>query len=131
LIVSDELPAPFSLTGRVAFATGASSGIGRHFSQLLARSGASVVLPAHRHDRLEALRREIESASERAVSVALEVIDRQSVEAGFAFAAEALGPIDILVNNAGAAEPHPFLEMTEEAWRFVIETDLTGVWSVA
>ena len=129
--LTTDAPNPFSLDGRVALVTGASSGIGRHLAVTLSQAGAAVALAARRVERLEALRHEIEAAGGRAVSVALDVTERASVEAGFAAAEEALGPIDVLVNNAGAAEPQSFLDMTEEAWTFVIDTDLTGVWRVA
>jgi NAD(P)-dependent dehydrogenase (short-subunit alcohol dehydrogenase family) len=121
----------FSLEGKTALVTGASSGIGRHIAATLAAAGANVVLAARRRDRLEDLQRTIESKGQRALSVELDVTDRASVERGFEVAEEALGPIDILVNNAGTADTASFLDMTEEAWSHVLETNLTGVWRVA
>lgn len=121
----------FSLQGRVALVTGASSGIGRHLALTLAGAGAAVALAARRTDRLEAVQAEIEAAGGRACRVALDVTDRASVEAGFATALAELGPVNVLINNAGMAEPQSFLEMTEEAWADVIDTNLTGVWRVA
>jgi NAD(P)-dependent dehydrogenase (short-subunit alcohol dehydrogenase family) len=120
-----------TLAGRTALVTGASSGIGRHLALTFATAGADLVLAARRADRLEALRQEIEATGRRAIAVALDVTDRASVEAGFAAANDAFGGIDILLNNAGTAEPQPFLEMTEDAWSRVIETNLSGVWRVA
>ena len=64
------------------------------------------------------------------IAVAMDVTDRASVDAAVAKATEAFGPIDILINNAGLADPQPFLDMTEESWQKVIETNLTGVWRV-
>lgn len=121
----------FSLQGHVALVTGASSGIGRHLAGTIAAAGAAVALAARRTERLDALKQEIEAAGGRAFCVAIDVTDRASVEAGFAAAEAALGPIDVLVNNAGTAEPQPFLDMTEQAWGHVVDTDLTGVWRVA
>lgn len=121
----------FSLEGRVALVTGASSGIGRHLALTLAGAGAAVALAARRTDRLEAVQAEIEAAGGRACRIALDVTDRASVEAGFAAALAELGPVNVLINNAGMAEPQSFLDMTEEAWADVIDTNLTGVWRVA
>jgi NAD(P)-dependent dehydrogenase (short-subunit alcohol dehydrogenase family) len=89
------------------------------------------VLAARRADRLDAVRRELEAGEARALAITFDVTDRASVEAGIAAAEETFGAIDVLVNNAGTAEPQPFLEMTEEVWQRVMETNLTGVWRVA
>lgn len=129
--LSAETGDRFALRGRVALVTGASSGIGRHLALTLAASGAAVALAARRVERLDETQQQIEAAGGRACRVALDVTDRASVEAGVAQAEAALGPIDVLVNNAGIAEPQPFLDMTEEAWSKVVDTDLTGVWRVA
>jgi NAD(P)-dependent dehydrogenase (short-subunit alcohol dehydrogenase family) len=121
----------FSLEGKTALVTGASSGIGRHIAGTLAAAGAAVVLAARRRDRLEDLQKVIESKDQRALSVELDVTDRASVERGFEAAEEALGSIDILVNNAGTADTASFLDMTEEAWSHVVETNLTSILRVA
>ncbi len=121
----------FSLAGRTAIVTGASSGIGRHIALTLASAGANVVLAARRRDRLAEVQGEIEGIGQQACSVELDVTDRASVERGFEVAEKELGPIDILINNAGTADTAPFLDMTEEAWSHVLETNLTGVWRVA
>jgi NAD(P)-dependent dehydrogenase (short-subunit alcohol dehydrogenase family) len=94
-------PPPYDLTGRVAFVTGASSGLGRHFAHLLARSGAAVALCARRLDRLEAVKAEIEAAGGKAAAIALDVTDAAAIAPAIDAAQAALGPIDILVNNAG------------------------------
>jgi NAD(P)-dependent dehydrogenase (short-subunit alcohol dehydrogenase family) len=122
--------ARFSLAGRLAFITGASSGIGAHLARCLADAGADIVLAARRIDKLNTLRDEIEAKGRRAWSVQLDVTDRDSVEAAVDKTETEFGAIDILINNAGLADTSSFLDMTEEAWRGVIETDLTGVWRV-
>lgn len=125
-----DIFARFSLAGRIALVTGASSGIGAHLARSLASAGADIVLAARRLDRLEALQKDIAALGRRALSVKLDVTERASVEAAIDEAELKLGPIDILINNAGMADVQPFLEMSEEAWQKVIDTDLTGVWRV-
>lgn len=121
----------FSLVGKRALVTGASSGIGRHIALTLASAGADVVVAARRRDRLDTVKSEIEALGRRALGVELDVTDRGGVEKGIETAETELGDLDILINNAGIAETAPFLEMTEEAWSNVVETNLTGVWRVA
>ena len=121
----------FSLEGRNALVTGASSGLGRHFAKVLARAGARVAIAARRTDRLDEVKREIEAAGGKATAVALDVTDPASVQRAFAEAQAALGPISVLVNNAGIATPSYFLTMTEEEWRSVLSVNLDGVFRVA
>ncbi|MGP0060505.1 MAG: SDR family NAD(P)-dependent oxidoreductase [Beijerinckiaceae bacterium] len=125
-----DIFARFSLAGRIALVTGASSGIGAHLAQSLAAAGADIVLAARRLERLESLQNDIEAQGRRALSVRLDVTDRASVEAAVEAAEAKLGPVDILINNAGLADTQSFLDMSEESWRNVIDTDLTGVWRV-
>ncbi|MGO9025865.1 MAG: SDR family NAD(P)-dependent oxidoreductase [Beijerinckiaceae bacterium] len=125
-----DIFARFSLAGRIALVTGASSGIGAHLARSLAAAGADIVLAARRLERLEGLRKDIETEGRRALSVRLDVTDRASVESAVEAAEAELGPIDILINNAGMADTQSFLDMSEESWRNVIDTDLTGVWRV-
>ena len=121
----------FSLEGRNALVTGASSGLGRHFAKVLARAGARVAIAARRTDRLDEVKRDIEAAGGVAAAVALDVTDPASVQRAFAEAQAALGPISVLVNNAGIATPSYFLTMTEEEWRSVLSVNLDGVFRVA
>jgi NAD(P)-dependent dehydrogenase (short-subunit alcohol dehydrogenase family) len=121
----------FSLKGRAALVTGASSGLGHHFAKVLAGAGAKVAITARRVDRLEALKREIEAAGGTAAAIALDVTDPASVKSAYAAAEAALGPVTIVVNNAGIAEPAYFLKMTEEEWRGVLSVNLDGVFRVA
>src|SRR3546814_5160866 len=66
----------------------------------------------------------------KALAVALDVTDRASVDAAVARIEDELGPIQILINNAGVAATAPFLDMTEQDWAQVLDTNLTGVWRV-
>lgn len=122
----------FNIAGRVALVTGASSGLGVHFANVLAAEGATVILAARRAgnlaDEVEAIRAKGGSAS----AVTLDVTSADSVEAAFATLEEAHGPLDILVNNAGVAgDPLKFLDTREEDWQGIVETNLNGAWRVA
>jgi NAD(P)-dependent dehydrogenase (short-subunit alcohol dehydrogenase family) len=120
----------FSLDGRNALVTGASSGLGRHFAEVLASAGAAVALAARRTDRLEVLADKIVENGGKAVCVALDVTNAASVAAGMEAAEKALGPITVLVNNAGIATNSRFLNVSEEEWRSVLDVNLDGVFRV-
>ncbi|KAA0594851.1 NAD(P)-dependent dehydrogenase (short-subunit alcohol dehydrogenase family) [Azospirillum lipoferum] len=119
------------LTGRTVLVTGASSGLGRHFAGVLAKAGARVALAARRTDALAETRAAIEAAGGSAAVVAMDVTDPASVATAVAEAWGALGRLDILVNNAGVTATRPFLDMGEEEWERVIDTNLTGCARVA
>lgn len=120
----------FSLAGRTALVTGASSGLGEHFATVLAAAGAAVVVAARRKDRLEALKARIEAAGGTAHAVAMDVTDRSDVERAFAEGEAALGPLSICVNNAGITDPAWFTRMREEQWRSIMDVNLDGVFHV-
>lgn len=123
----------FALEDRVALITGASSGLGAHIAQTLAKAGCTVVLAARRKQKLESVAAEIGShagSNDNVMSVIMDVTNRQSVESAIAEVVARFGRIDILLNNAGVAESQKLLEMTEEAWRLVLDTDLSAVWRV-
>ena len=84
----------FSMAGRVALVTGASSGIGRRLSTQLAAAGAKVVVAARRTDRLADLVTEIEKAGGQALAVEMDVAHEASVIAGYDAAEKAFGPVD-------------------------------------
>jgi len=117
----------FDLTGRVALVTGASSGLGTRFAEVLAANGASVALVARRAERLEALRQKIEANGGRAVAIAADVLDRDAMRRAFDEAEAALGTVTILVNNAGVAHANRAVELPEAEWRRVIGTNLDAV----
>ena len=117
----------FDLKGRVALVTGASSGLGVRFAELLAGEGAAVALVARRADRLAAVKARIDEAGGRAVAIAADVTDRRAMMRAFDEAEKAFGTVTILVNNAGVAHSGRALELAEEEWRCVVGTDLDAV----
>ncbi|HYG89205.1 MAG TPA: glucose 1-dehydrogenase [Azospirillum sp.] len=119
------------LTGRTALITGASSGLGRHFAGVLARAGARVALAARRIESLERVCEEIIRDGGEAVAVPMDVTDAVSVRAAMADAADGLGGLDILVNNAGATVTKPVLDLEEDEWDRVVDTNLKGCFLVA
>lgn len=121
----------FSLSGRVALVTGASSGLGAHFAQVLAGAGAKVACTARRTDRVQALARAIEEGGGTSCGCAIDVTDRTSIERAFDKVENTLGTVDILVNNAGATGPAPFPEMTQANWGPVLDVNLSGPFHVS
>jgi 3-oxoacyl-[acyl-carrier protein] reductase len=117
----------FSLRGRVALVTGASSGLGTQFARALADNGAAVVLVARRAERLKALKSEIEDKGGRAFAVEADVTDRAAMARAFDAAEKAFGTVTILVNNAGIAHGGRAVEMPPEEWRKILSTNLDAV----
>lgn len=120
----------FSLRGKTALVTGASSGLGRHFAGVLASTGARVVVAARRVDRLEALVGEIKSKGGQATAVSLDVTQPESVTAAFDAAEAAFGTVTVLINNAGVPSNTFFTKLTEDDWRQVMDVNLDGVFRV-
>jgi NAD(P)-dependent dehydrogenase (short-subunit alcohol dehydrogenase family) len=125
-----DLPS-FDISGQVAFVTGASSGIGEHFAEVLAAAGAKVALAARRTDRLAELARAIEGRGGTALPLACDVTKRADITEALTAAEAALGPLSILVNNAGVVVSKPLFEHTEEDWDYVVDTNLKGAWLAA
>ncbi|HXZ22694.1 MAG TPA: glucose 1-dehydrogenase [Pseudolabrys sp.] len=117
----------FSLKGRVALVTGASSGLGAQFAKALADNGAAVALVARRVDRLKALKKKIEESGARAVAIEADVTDHAAMTRAFDAVEKALGTVTILVNNAGIAHGGRAVEMPPEEWRKVLSTNLDAV----
>jgi NAD(P)-dependent dehydrogenase (short-subunit alcohol dehydrogenase family) len=117
----------FNLKGRVALVTGASSGLGLRFAEVLAEEGAAIALVARRADRLAALKERIEKAGGRAVAIEADVLDRKAMVRAFDQAEQAFGTVTILVNNAGVAHAHRAVDLPEEEWRRVVGTNLDAV----
>ena len=117
----------FDLKGRIALVTGASSGLGLRFAEVLAAEGAAVALVARRTDRLAAVKERIEQAGGRAVAIGADVLDRNAMTRAFDEAEKAFGTVTILVNNAGVVSASRAVDMPEEEWRRVLGTNLDAV----
>ncbi len=127
----DPVVADFSLTGRRAVVTGASRGIGRALAEGLARFGAQVALLARSADVLAETQSAIEAVGGRAVAHVADVRDIEGLRQATRRAAEDLGGIDILVNNAGTEQVCPSLEVSEEIWDRILDTNLKGAFFAA
>ncbi|MDX1710927.1 MAG: SDR family NAD(P)-dependent oxidoreductase [Rhodovibrionaceae bacterium] len=131
--MSDQIPGSsiFTLSGKTALVTGASSGIGRHLAKTLAQHGARVGLAARRVDALSTLCEEIAAFDGRAMAFELDVTDSASVKRCVEAVETELGAITVLVNNAGVAHSAPALEVELADWQKVLDTNLTGAWLMA
>jgi NAD(P)-dependent dehydrogenase (short-subunit alcohol dehydrogenase family) len=121
----------FGLEGRKALVTGASRGIGEALAVGLARFGADVAVAGRDLDRLDRCRAAIAATGRRAVPIELDVGAVTSVRAGITRAADALGGLDILINNAGMEQVCPSLEVEEELWDRILDTNLKGAFFAA
>ena len=111
------------LTGHHAIVTGGGTGIGAAIAHALAAEGAKLTLVGRRVEPLRLTAARLDAAT----IAAADVTNRGQVEAAFASAREAHGPITILVNNAGAAESAPFVKVTAEAWRRTLAVNLDAL----
>jgi 3-oxoacyl-[acyl-carrier protein] reductase len=124
-------PDIFGLRGKVALVTGASSGLGVRFAEVLAENGAAVVLVARRADRLATVKARIEAAGGKAIAVGADVCDRAAMRSAFDAAEKNFGTVTVLVNNAGVVDSGRAVDLAEEEWRRVLSTDLDAVFYCA
>jgi len=117
----------FSLTDKVALVTGASRGIGRYLAAGLAHYGADLIITGRTVSQLEEAAQEIRQLGRRCLVVPMDITRKSDIEKGVDQAFRHFGRIDILVNNAGINIPKPALEVTEEDWRRVMDSNLTGL----
>jgi NAD(P)-dependent dehydrogenase (short-subunit alcohol dehydrogenase family) len=119
-------PALFDLSGRVAVVLGGTTGIGLALAEGLAEAGADVVASARRAEPVAAAAAGVRARGRRTLEQTSDVLDRGSLE-GLRERVEAeLGPVAILVNCAGVTKRQPSVEVTEEDWQRILDTNLTG-----
>jgi NAD(P)-dependent dehydrogenase (short-subunit alcohol dehydrogenase family) len=113
--------------GRVALVTGAGSGIGKAAALALLRDGHRVALAGRRREKLEETAVE-SGAGARALPIAADVSDSESVKALFAATEATFGRLDVLFNNAGRGAPAvPLEDITDAQWKQVVDVNLTGM----
>ena len=120
----------FRLDGRVALVTGASSGIGEYFVQVLAEAGARVVGADIRKDLLDNAIERIKQQGYAATAVAMDVTSKDSVDQGIDLIAGQVGVPDVIVNCAGVARAADFLDTKLEDWNLVMDVNLKGTYLV-
>lgn len=129
---TNEVKLPeYDLSGKMALVTGATSGLGRRFALVLAKTGAKVAITGRRVERLSALQSEIEAVGGVAAAIALDVTNPASIAACMAEAERVLGPIDILVNNAGMNVQALPAEVTPEGFDTMFDTNVRGAFFMA
>lgn len=112
---------------KVILITGASSGIGEATARLLARQGHRVLLGARRTERLEQIAADIRWGGDSAEYRALDVTQREDVNAFVAFAQERFGRVDVIFNNAGVMPVSPMSALKIEEWDRIIDVNIRGV----
>jgi NAD(P)-dependent dehydrogenase (short-subunit alcohol dehydrogenase family) len=118
------------LSGKVAFVTGASRGIGEAIGRRFAAEGARVVLAARDRAACDKHAEELRSAGREAVGALCDVTDRGSVAMAIATAVARWGRLDVLVNNAGTSGPTPLDDPEDSLWDAILATNLTAVFRV-
>lgn len=115
-----------NLNNRVAVVIGGTSGIGRAIAHGLAEAGADVVCTSRREEQVQVAAAEIEAIGCKTLRVVSDVSDRSSLENLLAECVGAFGKVDILVNSAGRTKREPSLDVSDEIWNEILETNLTG-----
>jgi len=115
-----------SLAGKTILVTGASSGLGLHFADMLSAAGAEVILAARSIAKIEEAAARLRTAGHKAQAVEMDVTDRASV----AKALDGLA-LDVVVNNAGVTADTAAIDLSEDDFDTVIATNLKGVFNVA
>lgn len=121
----------FDLTGRVAFVSGASRGLGAQFAKAIARNGAHVIVTSRDIAGLETTIHEVEAQGVDCLPLVLDVREQESIKAAVDQAITKFSKIDILVNNAGCNVRKPALEISWQDWNTVLDTNLRGVFFLA
>jgi len=120
----------FDLKKRVAVITGASSGLGKCMAKAFAKQGADLAILARRVERLEELKKELESFGGKVLPIKCDVTSTEDINTAAELVEKEYGKVDILVNCAGSSKDKGVLEMADDEWDFTINTDLTSVFKM-
>jgi NADP-dependent 3-hydroxy acid dehydrogenase YdfG len=112
---------------KVVVITGASSGLGEATARTLSAQGALVVLGARRHDRIQALARELTVGGGKAIGMTTDVTDQAQVKSLVDAAAREYGRVDVMINNAGLMSQAPLERLKIDEWERTIDVNLEGV----
>ncbi len=121
----------FSLDGKVAIITGASSGLGVAFASGLAEAGANIAICARRVEKLEETKTQVEALGRRCVAVRADVANSDDCNRVVEETVSQLGKVDVLINNAGIATAVPATRETPDEFRRVIDINLNGSYFMA
>lgn len=114
------------LSGRISVVIGGTSGIGRAIAHGLAEAGSDVVCSSRRAEQVETTAGEIEGLGRKTIRCVSDVADRVSLQNLLDQTVGEFGKVDILVNCAGITKRTPTLDVSDEEWGSIIETNLTG-----
>ena len=121
----------FSLKGKTALVTGASSGLGVQFATALAKQGSDIAIAARRIEKLNSVKKNIESLGVKCIAVKCDVSKVEDIKSAVSEVKNQYGKIDILVNNAGIGMFGPAEEQTDELWETMMNVDLSSLYYFA
>ena len=128
--MSNNIVDQFRLDGKVAIVTGASRGLGQGMALGLAEAGADLVLLSTNSGNLRETKTKVTNLGRKAVALTCDVSDFGHIKNAISDSLEQFGKIDILVNNAGTIRRAPAHEFSDEDWRVVMDTNLTGLFQL-
>ncbi|WP_414048934.1 SDR family NAD(P)-dependent oxidoreductase [Macrococcus animalis] len=120
----------FNFKNQIVAITGSSSGLGMQMAEGFAELGATVILMARRIEKLEEVKSRIEQKGGKAYPIQLDVTNEKSINKSLQQIIEKFGKVDVLINNAGGSKGGSILEMTNEAWDFTMDLDLTSIFKM-
>lgn len=121
----------FSLKGRVALVTGASSGIGLHIARVFARAGAAVILAARRTEKIDSAVQDLHADGHQASGVFMDVTLPSSIATAFEAAESKFGPVTLLFNNSGVIYLKRFIDQDQTEVGRLLDTNVKGAFLVA
>ncbi|TLS38363.1 SDR family oxidoreductase [Pseudalkalibacillus caeni] len=121
----------FDLKGKTAIVTGGGRGLGEQISLALAESGANIVICSRKVEACEETAEKLKEYGVETLPLACDVTKQEDIESVVRQTVERFGTIDILFNNSGATWGAPALEMPLEAWKKVIDVNVTGTFLMA